>query len=102
MLCVCLRQCANVVSCGQGNTLFVECSMILSGQFRPHSTPPLCFRLFFSPLSSLRFPCFALTLERYSFVPHIACLLSSRCANRGTCGRLGRAGVRAAMPVTGE
>ena len=49
--------------------------MLLSGTFLPLSTPPLSLLLFFSPRSSLPFTFFALTLERYSFVPTIVCLL---------------------------
>src|SRR5216684_6932994 len=39
------------------------------------STPPLSLLFFFSPRSSLPDTFFALTLERYSFIPTIACLL---------------------------
>src|SRR2546421_5893290 len=39
------------------------------------STPPLSWLFFFSPRSSLPDTFFALTLERDSFIPTIACLL---------------------------
>src|SRR6266704_3901580 len=53
----------------------LSCSMLFSGRFLPLSTPPLSLLLFFSPRSSLPDTFFALTLERYSFIPTIACLL---------------------------
>lgn len=49
--------------------------MLLSGLFLPLSTPPLSLLLVFSPYSSPPFTFFALTLEGFSIVPHIACLL---------------------------
>ena len=49
--------------------------MLLSGTFLPLSTPPLSLLLFFSPRSFLLYTFFALTLESYSFIPTIACLL---------------------------
>jgi hypothetical protein len=49
--------------------------MLLSGTLLPLSTPPLSLLLFFSPRSFLPYTFFALTLERYSFVPTIVCLL---------------------------
>src|SRR6266567_4774028 len=53
----------------------LSCSMLFSGRFLPLSTPPLSLLLFFSPRSSLPDTFFALTLERYSFIPTIVCLL---------------------------
>jgi hypothetical protein len=49
--------------------------MLFSGTFLPLSTPPLSLLLFFSPCSFLPYTFFALTLERYSFIPTIVCLL---------------------------
>ncbi len=75
--CASLRRCGKVVSYDSVSDWKypLSCSMLLSGTFLPLSTPPLSLLLFFSPRSSLPDTFFALTLERYSFIPTIVCLL---------------------------
>jgi hypothetical protein len=85
MPCASLSRCGKVVSSSSASDWKypLSCSMLLSGTFLPLSTPPLCLLLFFSPRSFLPYTFFALTLERYSFIPTIVCLVLSRCATRG-------------------
>src|SRR6266568_2273092 len=75
--CASLRRCGKVVSDDAVSDWKspLSCSMLFSGRFLPLSTPPLSLLLFFSPRSSLPATFFALTLERYSFIPTIVCLL---------------------------
>jgi hypothetical protein len=76
MPCASLSRCGKVVSSSSASDWKypLSCSMLLSGTFLPLSTPPLCLLLFFSPRSFLPYTFFALTLERDSFIPTIACL----------------------------
>src|SRR5438034_10613419 len=77
MPCASLRRCAKVVSsCSASDWNYpLSCAMLLSGTFLPLSTPPLSLLLFFSPRSFLPYTFFALTLEHYSSVPPLPCLL---------------------------